>query len=65
MRLVKGVLLMSVNISEVPHPFKEFLVSKKEVKTASIPEEPQNQVSRENDMQDLLFLAAILLLTDE
>ena len=65
---------MDVDMNKIPEPFREFLESEgvsagKEIFAASIDEpatkaSPQN-TRASNDMQDMLFLAAILLLTDE
>ena len=62
---------MSVDMNKIPEPFREFLASEgvhvgKEIYAAAI-DEPAAKASPQggHDMQDLLFLAAILMLTDE
>ena len=59
---------MTVDVNKIPEPFREFLTNEgvseaKEIYAASI-NEPEAKSKSEN-MQDLLFLAAILMLTDE
>ena len=59
---------MTVNINnDIPEPFREFLDSgrkEKEISATSISTENNTERSR-TDMQDLLFLAAILMLCDD
>jgi len=66
---------MSVNINSIPEPFRDFLGSdgnKVEQEIAATNIESQiagkSQIAGErnrSDMQDLLFLAAILMLCDD
>ena len=66
-----------VNIENVPKPFREFLETSPETKAKSGDEREISAMdlnamsmgasskAQPNDMQDLLFLAAILLLCDD
>jgi len=58
-----------ININSIPEPFREFLGSKTEgqedLREISAMSAENTEMSGSNDMQDFLFLAAILMLCDE
>jgi len=51
-----------INIDSVPPPFREFLGDEPQQISATSVERANN---RTNDMSDLLFLAAILMMCDD
>ncbi|MCL2171190.1 MAG: hypothetical protein FWB71_03475 [Defluviitaleaceae bacterium] len=53
---------MTVDVNAIPQPFREFLATEQKEISAASPD--ALAPARNNDMQDLLFLAAILLLTE-
>ena len=61
--------MMAVDMNKIPEPFREFLANEgqeKEIRATSIEDAETDAHSRsKGDMHDLLFLAAILMLTDE
>lgn len=58
-----------LNIDSVPQPFREFLGSTnekdKEQDMSAMGMETEGRDNQSKDMQDLLFLAAILMLCDD
>jgi len=65
------VNVKDINISSVPQPFREFLSggakAGQDISAAGIEagQKENNKAKGQQDMQDLMFLAAILMMCDE
>ena len=56
---------MNIDINAIPEPFRGFLTNeKKDIAIASIEPPPKKQANP-SEMQDLMFLAAILMMTND